>query len=63
LYWQLLIEVDQLSNIPTTYIQIKGSNKEAVAAAGLALNLEGSYTTMVGTTISLFTFILVVKCG
>jgi len=38
--------VDQLSNIPTTYIQIKGSNKEAVAAAGLALNLEGSYTTM-----------------
>lgn len=29
------------------FIQIKGSNKEKVAAAGLALNLEGTYTTMV----------------
>ena len=45
--WQLLIEVDQLHNIPTPYIQIKGSNKETVADAGLALNLDGSYTTMV----------------
>ncbi|KAG0582216.1 hypothetical protein KC19_3G043300 [Ceratodon purpureus] len=43
---KLLIEVDQLHNIPTPYIQIKGSNKETVAAAGLALNLDGSYTTM-----------------
>jgi len=44
---QLLIEVDQLHNIPTPYIQIKGSNKESVAAAGLTLNLDGSYTTLV----------------
>lgn len=43
---KLLIEVDQLHNIPTPYIQIKGSNKETVATAGLVLNLEGSYTTM-----------------
>jgi hypothetical protein len=43
---KLLVEVDHLKNISTPYIQIKGSNKEAVAAAGLALNLEGSYTTM-----------------
>ncbi|CAM6040203.1 unnamed protein product [Sphagnum compactum] len=43
---KLLVEVDHLNNISTPYIQIKGSNKEAVAAAGLALNLEGSYTTM-----------------
>jgi ABC-type lipoprotein export system ATPase subunit len=46
---KLLVEVDHLKNISTPYIQIKGSNKEAVAAAGLALNLEGSYTTMVRT--------------
>lgn len=43
---KLLIEVDYLKNMDTPFIQIKGSNKEAVAAAGLALNLEGTYTTM-----------------
>jgi adenylate cyclase class IV len=43
---KLLIEVDQLHNIPTPYIQIKGSNKESVAAAGSTLNLDGSYTTL-----------------
>ncbi|KAJ7554901.1 hypothetical protein O6H91_05G014800 [Diphasiastrum complanatum] len=43
---KLLMEVDQLKNISTPYIQIKGSNKEAVAAAGQGLDLEGSYTTM-----------------
>ena len=45
--FQLLIEVDYLKNMDGPFIQIKGSNKEAVAAAGLALNLEGTYTTMV----------------
>jgi hypothetical protein len=42
---KLLIEVDHLQDVPTPYLQIKGSNKEPVAAAGLALNLEGTYTT------------------
>ncbi len=55
--WQLLVEVDHLKNISTPYIQIKGSNKEAVAAAGLALNLEGSYTTMVRTENPLYRFL------
>ncbi|XP_057828078.1 uncharacterized protein LOC131039366 isoform X6 [Cryptomeria japonica] len=41
----LLIELDHLQDSPSPYMQIKGSNKEAVAAAGLALNLEGTYTT------------------
>ena len=45
--FQLLIEVDYLKNMDGPFIQIKGPNKEAVAAAGLALNLEGTYTTMV----------------
>ncbi|XP_024535400.1 uncharacterized protein LOC9637193 isoform X2 [Selaginella moellendorffii] len=42
---KLLIEVDHLKNISTPYIQIKGSNKEAVATAGHALKLDGNYTT------------------
>ncbi|BBN08423.1 uridine kinase [Marchantia polymorpha subsp. ruderalis] len=42
---KLLVEVDHLKNIETPYIQIKGSKKEAVAAAGQKLNLEGTYTT------------------
>nr|ATB19705.1 putative P-loop containing nucleoside triphosphate hydrolases superfamily protein [Hesperocyparis bakeri] len=42
---KLLIELDHLQDSPSPYMQIKGSNKEAVAAAGLALNLEGTYTT------------------
>lgn len=42
---KLLIEVDHLQDVPTPYLQIKGSNEEPVAAAGLTLNLEGTYTT------------------
>eukprot|EP00252_Welwitschia_mirabilis_P023316 TRINITY_DN6560_c0_g1_i1.p1 TRINITY_DN6560_c0_g1~~TRINITY_DN6560_c0_g1_i1.p1 ORF type:complete len:150 (+),score=29.71 TRINITY_DN6560_c0_g1_i1:63-512(+) len=42
---KLLIEVDHLQDVPTPYLQIKGSIKEPVAAAGLALNLDGTYTT------------------
>ncbi|KAL3688676.1 hypothetical protein R1sor_014985 [Riccia sorocarpa] len=42
---KLLIEVDHLKDIDTPYIQIKGSKKEAVAAAGLLLKLDGTYTT------------------
>ncbi|KAH9296421.1 hypothetical protein KI387_040009, partial [Taxus chinensis] len=42
---KLLIEMDHLQDSPSPYLQIKGSNKETVAAAGLALNLEGTYTT------------------
>ena len=33
--------------MPSPYIQIKGVDKEAVAAAGSMLKLDGSYTTKV----------------
>ncbi|XP_057478145.1 retrovirus-related Pol polyprotein from transposon TNT 1-94 isoform X6 [Actinidia eriantha] len=42
---KILIEVDHLQDVPSTYLQIKGVNKEAVAAAGSTLKLDGSYTT------------------
>ncbi|OMO99658.1 Uridine kinase [Corchorus olitorius] len=42
---KILIEVDDLQDAPSPYLQIKGVNKEAVAAAGSALKLDGSYTT------------------
>ncbi|KAI8022123.1 Uridine-cytidine kinase C [Camellia lanceoleosa] len=42
---KILIEVDHLQDVPNPYIQIKGINKEAVAAAGSTLKLDGSYTT------------------
>ncbi|KAB2090600.1 hypothetical protein ES319_A03G134200v1 [Gossypium barbadense] len=42
---KILIEVDHLQDAPSPYLQIKGVNKEAVAAAGSALKLDGSYTT------------------
>ncbi|XP_042502597.1 uncharacterized protein LOC122079891 isoform X2 [Macadamia integrifolia] len=42
---KILIEVDHLQDVPSPYVQIKGTNKEVVAAAGSALSLDGSYTT------------------
>lgn len=45
--FQILIEVDHLQDAPSPYLQIKGVNKEAVAAAGSMLKLDGSYTTKV----------------
>ncbi|XP_024465923.2 inorganic pyrophosphatase TTM2 isoform X3 [Populus trichocarpa] len=42
---KILIEVDHLQDTPSPYLQIKGVNKEAVAAAGSTLKLDGSYTT------------------
>lgn len=39
--------MDHLQDAPTPYVQIKGVNKEAVAAAGSTLKLDGSYTTKV----------------
>ncbi|XP_058078226.1 uncharacterized protein LOC131226647 isoform X3 [Magnolia sinica] len=42
---KILIEVDHLQDAPSPYLQIKGTNKEVVAAAGSTLNLDGSYTT------------------
>ncbi|XP_076951237.1 uncharacterized protein LOC143624480 isoform X1 [Bidens hawaiensis] len=42
---KLLIEVDHLNDVSGPYIQIKGANKEVVVAAGLKLELDGSYTT------------------
>ncbi|KAF3432185.1 hypothetical protein FNV43_RR26924 [Rhamnella rubrinervis] len=42
---KILIEVDHLQDSPSPYLQIKGVNKEAVAAAGSMLKLDGSYTT------------------
>ncbi|KAJ8769270.1 hypothetical protein K2173_002198 [Erythroxylum novogranatense] len=42
---KILIEVDHLQDTATPYLQIKGVNKEAVAAAGSTLKLDGSYTT------------------
>ncbi|PNX84395.1 P-loop nucleoside triphosphate hydrolase superfamily protein, partial [Trifolium pratense] len=41
----ILIEVDHLQDVPGQYIQIKGVSKDAVAAAGSMLKLDGSYTT------------------
>lgn len=43
---KLLVEVDYLKHMNRPFLQIKGSDKEDVAAAGVALNLEGTYTTM-----------------
>ncbi|KAJ4841292.1 hypothetical protein Tsubulata_030569 [Turnera subulata] len=42
---KILVEVDHLQDTPSPYVQIKGVNKEAVAAAGSTLKLDGSYTT------------------
>ncbi|XP_017436208.1 uncharacterized protein LOC108342857 isoform X2 [Vigna angularis] len=42
---KILIEVDNLQDVPGPYIQIKGVNKDAVAAAGSMLKLDTSYTT------------------
>ncbi|XP_027919838.1 uncharacterized protein LOC114178239 isoform X3 [Vigna unguiculata] len=42
---KILIEVDHLQDVPGPYIQIKGVNKDAVAAAGSMLKLDNSYTT------------------
>ncbi|KAF5451027.1 hypothetical protein F2P56_031330, partial [Juglans regia] len=42
---KILIEVDHLQDAPSPYLQIKGVNKEAVAAGGSMLKLDGSYTT------------------
>ncbi|KAL2630924.1 hypothetical protein R1flu_015610 [Riccia fluitans] len=42
---KLLVEVDHLKDIEIPYVQIKGSKKEAVAAAGQLLKLDGTYTT------------------
>ncbi|CAI0396996.1 unnamed protein product, partial [Linum tenue] len=42
---KILIEVDHLQDAPSPYLQIKGVNKEVVAAAGSTLKLDGSYTT------------------
>ncbi|KAL5995202.1 hypothetical protein ACLOJK_025260 [Asimina triloba] len=44
---KILIEVDHLQDAPSPYLQIKGANKEIVAVAGSALNLDGSYTTKI----------------
>ncbi|KAJ4974955.1 hypothetical protein NE237_008129 [Protea cynaroides] len=42
---KILIEVDHLQDVPSPYVQIKGTNKEVVATAGSALSLDDSYTT------------------
>ncbi|XP_043701100.1 uncharacterized protein LOC122651681 isoform X2 [Telopea speciosissima] len=42
---KILIEVDHLQDVPSPYVQIKGTNKEVVKAAGSALSLDSSYTT------------------
>lgn len=42
---KILIEVDHLQDAPNPYLQIKGVDKDAVAAAGSMLKLDGSYTT------------------
>lgn len=42
---KILIEVDHLQDAPSSYLQIKGIDKEIVVAAGSKLNLDGSYTT------------------
>uniref|UniRef100_A0A803KUP8 Uncharacterized protein n=1 Tax=Chenopodium quinoa TaxID=63459 RepID=A0A803KUP8_CHEQI len=45
IFFQILVEVDNLQDVPSPYIQIKGVDKEAVVAAGSMLGLDGSYTT------------------
>lgn len=47
--FQILVEVDNLQDVPSPYLQIKGVDKEAVVAAGSMLRLDGSYTTKVST--------------
>ncbi|XP_050232287.1 uncharacterized protein LOC126680990 isoform X2 [Mercurialis annua] len=42
---KILVEVDHIQDAPSPYLQIKGVSKEAVAAAGSTLELDGSYTT------------------
>ncbi|XP_048230139.1 uncharacterized protein LOC8258197 isoform X2 [Ricinus communis] len=42
---KILIEVDHIQDASSPYLQIKGVSKEAVAAAGSMLKLDGSYTT------------------
>lgn len=42
---KILIEVDHLRDVLSPYVQIKGADKDAVAAAGSTLKLDGSYTT------------------
>ncbi|KAF5183043.1 Uridine-cytidine kinase c [Thalictrum thalictroides] len=42
---KILIEVDHLQDSPKPYIQIKGTNREVVSAAGSTLGLDGTYTT------------------
>lgn len=44
---QILVEVDRIQDVSNPYLQIKGVDKEAVAAAGSKLKLDGSYTTKV----------------
>lgn len=48
--FQILVEVDNLQDVPSPYIQIKGIEKEAVLAAGSILKLDGSYTTKVSAS-------------
>ena len=52
--FQILIEVDHLQDISGPYIQIKGVDKEAVAAAGSMLKFDDTYTTKVIDFIAAF---------
>ncbi|CAA0820545.1 P-loop containing nucleoside triphosphate hydrolases superfamily protein [Striga hermonthica] len=42
---KILVEIDHLQDVPNSYLQIKGANKETVVAVGSILKLDGSYTT------------------
>ncbi|XP_068333123.1 uncharacterized protein [Pyrus communis] len=42
---KILVEVDHLQDAPNPYLQIKGVDKDAVAAAASMLKLDDSYTT------------------
>ncbi|CAA6668671.1 unnamed protein product [Spirodela intermedia] len=42
---KILVEVDHLEATSVPYLQIKGTNKDIVAAAASTLSLDGSYTT------------------
>ncbi|XP_056696659.1 uncharacterized protein [Spinacia oleracea] len=42
---KILVEVDNLQDVPCPYIQIKGVDKDAVVTTGSMLRLDGSYTT------------------
>ncbi|GER39178.1 uridine kinase, partial [Striga asiatica] len=44
---KILVEIDHLQDVPNSYLQIKGANKETVVAAGSILKLDGSYTTKI----------------